>query len=148
MRFFGPALRRWVPERFRGIYDHFLEGTLLSLRARRLPLLLGQTILVWVLESVRFYCVLLAFPERITLGLPVIVFIALASSLLTTLPITPAGRGAVEAMFVWVLPLFLPDMDPTPARTIGFALGTLDTAINYWSIVVLGGIAFLVSKKK
>ncbi len=148
MRFFGPALRRWVPERFRGLYDHFLEGTLLSFRRHNFLLLLGQTMLVWGLESVRFYCVLRSFPERISLGLPVVVFIALAASLLTTLPITPAGRGAVELMFAWIVPLFLPLVLETRASDIGFALGILDSTINYWSIVVLGLVVFLVSKKK
>lgn len=147
LRFFGAPLRRLVPGRFRGIYDHFLEGTLLSFRRRGLPLLLGQTVLVWVLESLRFYCVLLAFPASVPLGLPVVVFVALASSLLTTLPISPAGLGAVEAMFAWVVPLFLA-MGAEQARTIGLALGMLDRTINYWSILILGFIAFLGSKKK
>jgi uncharacterized protein (TIRG00374 family) len=108
MRFFGPALRRLVPARFQGLYDRFLEGTLLSFRWKSLPQLLVLTLVVWLLESLRFYLVLLSLPQHISLGLPVVVFIALASSLLTTLPLTPAGLGAVEAMFVWILPLFLP----------------------------------------
>jgi hypothetical protein len=91
--------------------------------------------------------VLRAFPERVDLSIPVVVFIALASSLLTTLPITPAGRGAVELMFAWIVPLFLPGVQDK-ARDIGFALGILDSTINYWSIVVLGLIAFILSKKK
>lgn len=148
LRFFGPTLRRLVPARFRSLYDRFLEGTLLSFRWKNLPLLLGQTTAVWVLESVRFYCVLRAFPERVDLALPVVVFIALASSLLTTLPITPAGRGAVELMFAWIVPLFLSGIATAQARDIGFALGILDSTINYWSIVVLGLIAFILSKKK
>ena len=147
LRFFGPALRRLVPARFHGIYDRFIEGTLLSFRRRRLVLLLGQTVLVWVLESLRFYCVLLAFPESVPLGLPVVVFIALAGSLLTTLPISPAGLGAVEAMFAWVVPLFL-SMGAEQARAVGLALGMLDRTINYWSILLLGFLVFLLSRKK
>lgn len=147
LRFFGAPLRRLVPARFRGIYDHFLEGTLLSFRWQGLPLLLGQTVLVWVLESVRFYCVLRAFPVEVPLGIPVVVFIALASSLLTTLPISPAGLGAVEGMFGWVVPLFLA-MGEDQARAVGFSLGMLDRTINYWSILILGFIVFLISKKK
>lgn len=148
LRLFGTTLRRWVPARFHGLYDRFLEGTLLSFRRHNLPLLLGQTLLVWVLESVRFYCVLRAFPEQVALGIPVVIFVALASSLLTTLPITPAGRGAVEAMFGWVVPLFLPGILEAQARDIGFALGILDSTINYWSILILGFVVFLISKKK
>jgi uncharacterized membrane protein YbhN (UPF0104 family) len=147
LRFFGPTIRRGVPMRFRGLYDHFLEGTLLSFRRHNLPLLLGQTALVWVLESLRFYCVLLSLPQQVPVGLPVIVFIALASSLLTTLPITPAGLGAVEAMFVWILPLFLPANTVDPVNLAG-AVAMLDRTISYWSIIMLGFIAFLFSKKK
>jgi uncharacterized protein (TIRG00374 family) len=146
MRFFGPTLRRLVPARFRGLYDRFLEGTLLSFRWKTLPLLLGLTLAVWLLESLRFYFVLLSLPQHISLGLPVVVFIALASSLLTTLPITPAGLGPVEAMFIWILPLFLPAGTADPAN-LAFAVAMLDRGINFWSILAIGLIAFLLSKK-
>lgn len=147
LRFFGPALRRWIPTRFQDLYDHFLEGTLLSFRRRNLLLVLMQTLSVWVLESVRFYCVLLSLGEDVQVGLPVIVFMALASSLLTTLPITPAGLGPVEAMFVWVLPLFLPAGTADP-QNLAAAVAVLDRLISYWSILVLGFVLFLFSKKK
>lgn len=146
MRFFGPTLRRLVPARFQGLYDRFLEGTLLSFRWKTLPLLLGLTLVVWLLESLRFYLVLLSLPQHISLGLPVVIFIALASSLLTTLPITPAGLGAVEAMFVWILPLFLPAGTADP-KNLAAAVAMLDRGINFWSILFFGFIAFLLSKK-
>ncbi|MBN1484533.1 MAG: flippase-like domain-containing protein [Chloroflexia bacterium] len=147
LRFFGPTLRRWVPERFRDIYDRFLAGTLLSLGRRHLPLILLQSLAVWVLESLRFYFVVRSLPQDLPLGLPVIVFMALVSSLLTTLPLTPAGLGAVEAAFTGFLPFFLSDtvLDP---QNLALAVALLDRLINYWSIVLLGGVLFLVSKKK
>ncbi|MGC8874486.1 MAG: lysylphosphatidylglycerol synthase transmembrane domain-containing protein [Chloroflexia bacterium] len=155
MRFLGPALRRYVPRRFQDLYERFLEGTLLSFRRTTLPLVLAQTLLIWVLESARFYLVfqsvVLSLPVKVSMGVPVVVFVALASSLLTTLPITPAGLGAVEAMFGWILPLFLPaalltaGMEP---QSLAFAVGLLDRVINYWSILVLGFIVFCFSKKR
>ncbi len=155
MRFLGPTLRRYVPKRFQGLYDRFLEGTLLSFRRRTFPLLLVQTMLVWVLESLRFYLVfqsiIVTLSVRVSVGMPVVVFVALASSLLTTLPITPAGLGAVEAMFGWILPLFLPaallaaGMEP---QSLAFAVGLLDRVINYWSILFLGFVLFCFSKKR
>jgi uncharacterized protein (TIRG00374 family) len=128
MRFFGPALRRLVPKRFKGLYDRFLEGTLLSFRWRTLPLLLALTLAIWLLESARFYFVLRSLPQQLDLGIPVVIFIALASSLLTTLPITPAGLGAVEAMFIWILPLFLPAIlvDRTLERALQAATPLLE----------------------
>ncbi len=149
LRFFGPTMRRWVPSRFQGLYDRFLEGTLLSFRGRTLPLLLGQTLSIWILESLRFYFVLHSLPQNLSLSFPVVVFIALASSLLTTLPISPAGLGAVEWMFVWILPIFLSKTMSglvDPANLAG-AVAMLDRIINYWSILILGFVVFLVSKK-
>lgn len=146
LRFFGPVLRRLVPHRFRGLYDRFLEGTLLSFRWRTLPLLLALTLAVWLLESARFYFVLRSLPQQLNLGIPVVIFIALASSLLTTLPITPAGLGAVEAMFIWILPLFLPAGTADPSN-LAAAVAMLDRGINFWSILFFGFIAFLLSKK-
>jgi uncharacterized protein (TIRG00374 family) len=146
MRFFGPALRRLVPARFRGLYDRFLEGTLLSFRWRSLPQLLGLTLAIWLLESARFYLVLRSLPQQLDLGIPVVIFIALASSLLTTLPITPAGLGAVEAMFIWILPLFLPAGTADPSN-LAAAVAMLDRGINFWSILFFGFIAFLLSNK-
>ncbi len=146
LRFFGPTVRRWVPGRFHDLYDRFLEGTLLSFRRKSLPLLLGQTLVIWLLESVRFYFVLRSLPQQISLAFPVVVFIALASSLLTTLPLTPAGLGAVEPMFIWILPLFLPAGTVDP-KNLAAAVGLLDRSINYLSILIFGLVAFLISKK-
>jgi uncharacterized protein (TIRG00374 family) len=76
------------------------------------------------------------------LGLSAIVFVALASSLLTAMPLTPAGLGVVEGTITAVLTLF-----KVPA-SLGGAVTILDRLINFWSIVVFGFILYLVSKRK
>jgi uncharacterized membrane protein YbhN (UPF0104 family) len=50
-------------------------------------------------------------------------------------------------MFAWVVPLFL-SLGTDQARAIGLSLGMLDRTINYWSILLLGFLLFLFSKKK
>ena len=77
-----------------------------------------------------------------TLSLSAIIFVALASSLLTALPITPAGLGVVEGTITVVLTLFGID------KNLGIAVTLLDRLINFWSIVVGGFILYLVSKRK
>ena len=143
MRFLSPLIRRAVPRRLHRVYTLFEEGTLGSLRPSALPLLLLLTALIWVGESLRLFFVIEAM-GGLSLGLPAIMFVALTSSLLTTVPATPGGLGLVEGGIIGVLisPLF-----GVATATAG-AAALLDRVINYWSIVVFGLILFLISKRK
>ncbi len=143
MRYLSPLIRRLVPQRFQSLYEHFEAGTLGSLQPRSLPLLLPLTMVIWFGESLRLFFVIEAL-SGIHLGLPRIMFIALTSSLLTTVPATPGGLGLVESGIIGVLtsPLF------AVPRALAGAVGVLDRVINYWSIVVFGLILYLVSKRK
>ena len=143
MRYLSPFIRRLVPSRLQGMYAHFEEGTLGSLRPRTMPLLFVLTALVWLAESMRLYFVIEAM-GGLHLGLPAIIFVALSSSLLTTIPATPGGLGLVEGGIIGILisPLF------AVTKTMAGAVALLDRVINYWSVVVFGLILFLVSKRK
>lgn len=143
MRYLSPLIRRVVPARLDRVYSHFEAGTLLSLQPRVLPLLLPLSALIWLGESLRLFFVIEAV-GGLNLGLAPIVFIALTSSLLTTVPATPGGLGIVEGGIVGVLtlPLFAVGI------TMAGAVMILDRVINYWSVVVFGFILYLVSKRK
>lgn len=143
MRYLSPYIRRFVPQRLHRVYAGFEEGTLGSLKPRSLPLLFGLTALVWMGESLRLFLVIEAM-GGLHLGFPAIIFVALASSLLTTIPATPGGLGLVEGGIIGVLssPLF------AVAPVMATAVALLDRVINYWSIVIFGFILFLVSKRK
>ncbi len=143
MRYLSPYIRRLVPGRLHRVYGGFEAGTLGSLKPRSLPVLFGLTALVWMGESLRLFLVIEAM-GGLHLGLPAIIFVALASSLLTTIPATPGGLGLVETGIIGVLisPLF------SVAPVMATAVALLDRVINYWSIVVFGFILFLVSKRK
>ena len=88
----GPRLGRYFPAEVRRIGRLFREGVLHSFRA--LPVAGPMTLLVWFLETSRLFLVLFA----LGLYLPPsqVIFVAVASSLLTTVPLTPAGFGFVE----------------------------------------------------
>ncbi len=143
MRYLSPFIRRLVPARLAPLYGHFEEGTLGSLRPAALPGLLLLTASIWTAESLRLFLVIEAM-GGFHLALPAIMFVALTSSLLTTIPATPGGLGLVEGGIIGILisPLF------GVAKVAATAAAFLDRLINFWSIVVFGLILFLVSKRK
>ncbi len=143
MRWLGPVVRRFIPGRAQPFYSRFEHAALSSFSPAVLPRLITFTAGIWLLEGFRLFFVIEAFgPEVATLSLSAIVFVALASSLLTALPITPAGLGVVEGTITVVLTLFGID------KNLGIAVTLLDRLINFWSIVAGGFVLYLVSKRK
>jgi uncharacterized protein (TIRG00374 family) len=65
----------------------------------------------------------------------------LAASLLTAIPLTPAGLGAVEVSIVFILSIIGID------ATLGTSLALLDRLISYWSMLVTGSIAYMLSDR-
>ena len=78
----------------------------------------------------------------VSLGLSGAVFVALIGSLLTAVPLSPAGLGIVEAGIVGVLTVAygVPLAEAT-------AIALLDRVISVFSIIVLGTIGYLASSK-
>lgn len=143
MRFLSPYIRRVVPNRLVPIYSSFEAGTLGALRARSLPLLFLLTSLVWLCESLRLFLVIEAV-GGLGLSIPAVIFVALMSSLLTTIPATPGGLGVVESAIIVVLRSSIFGI----SSALASAVALLDRVINYWSIVIFGFILYLVSKRK
>ena len=125
------------------LYDRFEEGVFGAIGWRALPRLLLLTGLIWGTESLRLWLVVqaLAFPD-VSLGLSGAVFVALIGSLLTAVPLSPAGLGIVEAGMVGILTLVygVPLAEAT-------AIALLDRVISVFSIIVLGSIVYVLSPK-
>ncbi len=132
-----------LPSRIVEFYDRFEEGVFGAIGVRRLPPLAFVTGLIWLTESLRLWLVVqgLDFPG-VRLGLSGAVFVALIGSLLTAVPLSPAGLGVVEAGVVTVLTLAYGV--PLPEAT---AIALLDRVISVFSVIVLGSIAYLASSK-
>lgn len=145
LRNFGRSLmtRLPLPHRVVELYDRFEEGVFGAIATRRLPLLVLVTVFIWATESLRLYFVVQAlhFPD-VELGLSGVVFVALIGSLLTAVPLSPAGLGIVEAGVVGVLTAAYGV--PLPEAT---AIALLDRVISVFSVIAIGSIAYLVSKK-
>jgi uncharacterized protein (TIRG00374 family) len=146
MRRLRPLIERVLPARLHAQYGRFEQGTLNSFRG--IPALVALTGVAWAGEVARLYLVTLS------LGLggiaqSVIVFVALAAALMTTLPLTPAGLGFAEGAIVGVLLLaaragLAPGVDEHAAASIAL----LDRGISYWSLIVIGLIVYPLSRRK
>lgn len=131
--YIGPRAGRFFPAEVRRIGRLFREGVLHSFRA--LPEAGPETVVIWLAEAGRLAFVLAAL--RLELPISGVIFVAVASSLLTTVPLTPAGFGFVELAVVYVL-------------TTGFGLAThdaiavavLDRLVSVFSVIVVGGLLY------
>ena len=126
-------VQRLVPSRFVR-HDHDFHGAVFAcLRQPAVPLLVSCGI--WAADGFRLFLVARSLGADLTITLTI--FVALMSALLTTLPITPAGLGVVEAAVVVVLKLV--DVHADMASSIAI----LDRVIGYWSLIVVGLILYV-----
>jgi uncharacterized protein (TIRG00374 family) len=139
LRYFREFVTRFLPHRLADIFTRFEEGVTHSLAARTTPVLALYTVIIWAFEVGTLYLVTRAI--SLSLALPVVIFVALAASLLTSIPLTPAGLGAVELAITALLVL----VSVPPDVAVSVAL--LYRIVSYWSLIVIGAIIFLVSKK-
>jgi uncharacterized protein (TIRG00374 family) len=143
LRLAREPLAKIVPARFRDQYYHFQEGTLGSFR--RLPMLTGLTVGVWVCEALRFLFIALAL--NLIGGSPLYVlaaaiFVGLGEALLTAIPATGGGVGLVEGGMAAMIALFY--QGPNLVNLTAAAI-LLDRAISLFSILLFGSILFLVA---
>ena len=145
LRNFGRRILVRLPiprrERLVDLYDRFEEGVFGAVGVRALPGLVIVTGLIWSTEALRLYFVVqaLGFPD-VALGLSGAFFVALIGSLLTAVPLSPAGLGIVELGVVGVLTAAY-RIPLTEATTIAL----VDRTISVFSIIVLGGLFYAIS---
>ncbi|HEX8026355.1 MAG TPA: flippase-like domain-containing protein, partial [Candidatus Limnocylindrales bacterium] len=99
--------------------------------------------LAWGTEAMRLYLVVLAFGFPIHLGISGAFFVALSASLLTAVPLTPAGIGFVESGVIGLLTIVY-----GVPQTEALAITLVDRAISVLSIIILGSIAYAISGKR
>jgi len=146
MRNFGRRIiqRLPLPHRVIEFYDRFEEGVFASIGLRALPRLIVITGLIWATEAMRLYLVVQALGlPNVHLGISGAFFVALSASLLTAVPLTPAGIGFVEGGVVGLLTLVY-----NVSTTDALAITLVDRAISVLSIIVLGSIAYAISPKR
>jgi hypothetical protein len=135
MRAAGERLSRKLPTRLETAYLKFQHGTLDSFSGRGMAPEIALGVVGWVFEIGRFYFVADAMGIDISIG--IIMFAALANAMLTTIP-TPGGFGFVEGGLTGLLILF------GRSDSEAIALVAVDRTISWLSIVLFGGILFVV----
>jgi uncharacterized protein (TIRG00374 family) len=106
-----------------------------------MPVLAFLTGLIWLTEGLRLYIVVLSFGfSDVEIGLSGAMFVALIGSLLTAIPLSPAGLGFAQAGVIGVLTVVYGV--PLPEAT---AIAILDWVISVLSIIVIGAIVYVVS---
>ena len=140
----GDGVRSRLPQRIHAIFTAFQEGAVRSFR-RDLGALFGLTVLVWFCEGGRLYMVLwaLGLMGHGKIGPSAAWFLALGSSVITTLPAAPGGLGFVEA---FLIASFKALKHGTTGGTAA-AVALLDRIISYLSLVVIGFIVYICSSK-
>jgi glycosyltransferase 2 family protein len=146
MRNFGRRIitRLPLPHRVLEFYDRFEEGVFLSIGLRHLPRLVIVTGMIWATEAIRLYLVVQALGlPGVHLGISGAFFVALSASLLTAVPLTPAGIGFVEGGVVGLLTLVY-----GVSQTDALAITLVDRAISVLTIIILGSIVYAISPKR
>lgn len=146
LRNFGRRIlgRLPLPARVLELYDKFEDGVFGAVAARALPRLIVLTGFIWATEGLRLWLVVqaLGFPDA-NLGISGAFFVALIGSLLTAVPLSPAGLGLVEAGMVGIL-VAAYGLPLTEATTIAL----VDRVISVFSIILIGSIVYAISGKR
>lgn len=137
MKKFGTSIGNLLPSKLRNPYTRFQQGAMNSFG--HVPFLLIISLLIWFTEVGRLFFAIQALGMSDAITISLILFVTLANAILTTVPITPGGLGIVESGITGLLTLSL-----THSEAISVTL--LDRSISYLSIVILGGISFLIDQ--
>jgi uncharacterized protein (TIRG00374 family) len=122
------------------LYERFHEGSTGALTPRVLLPVGAITGAVWLLEGARVFFVIQALNiTGLQLGISSSVFVALAASLLTAIPLTPAGIGFVQGGIVLALGLY--GVSPEA----GTAVALTDFVLSTLSVIVIGGVFYAFS---
>ena len=132
----GSRIANILPNRLRGAMLSFKAGAIGSFD--RLPLIAVLGLLGWLMEVLRLWLVVESLD--ISMGLSLLVLVAVGNSLLSTIP-TPGGVGAVEPGMSALLLIGV-------NRPEAAAITLCDRAITYLSVLVIGGLIFFVRQSR
>ena len=135
MGFFRSRLSRDLPGPLQEAYQRFNQGTMGSFRRLHLVTLMG--LLGWLAEMGRLFFVAEALD--LPLSVPLVIFVTLANAMLTLVPFTPGGLGAVELGVTGLLML----SDNIDTQTVAFSVVALDRSISWLSVIAVGASVFI-----
>jgi len=133
-------IKKMLPENIKRIFHLFERGVSKSLRLKDVPLVGFYSFMQWFTQIIVVYFIALAINLKISFSL--VMFITLASALVTAIPLTPAGLGLSELTIAGILVMF--DIE----KTMAISAALLIRVITYGCLLVVGGIVYALSSKK
>ena len=124
----------FLPAKFETAIREFEHGLSKSIGFKELPALGSLTLIGWISDILRLYFVTLAL--GLTVPLHLIIFIGLLASLLSSIPLTPSGLGAVEFAVAGVL-VFM-----GYGVNVSASVAILDRLISYVSFLIIGSVVY------
>ena len=131
------SLPHWVPEKVRPMIQAFNSG--MWPRAGELPAILGLSAVVWGLETLWLFFLLVGFDQ--VLNGSEILFLTMVPLLASAFPLTPSGAGVVEVTLYNCL------------RIVGLSgplagsITVLNRFIDYWLHIALGGVVWTMRRR-
>lgn len=140
IRFFKKYITNKLSRRLKSIYNNFERGISTCLHSKNLHKIIFYSFLRWLITILPIYVLILAI--NLDVSFFVVVFIVLASSLASLVPITPAGLGVGEVTITGILIMFGIE------KNLAMSASILIRVFGYWYVLIMGGIFFIFSKKK
>ncbi len=131
-------IQRRLPKGVNEQYGRLHDGVFACLRQPWV--FIGIGLMIWAAEGVRLWLVAKALGADLSPATAL--FVALMGSLLTTLPITPAGLGVVEVATIKVLDLV------GVSTAMAGSIAVMDRLIGYWSVIAVGLVLYLLRMRR
>ena len=133
---FKKKLPGWIPEKVQQMIQAFHTG--MWPRPKELLPIAALTIIIWGLETLWIFCLVLAF--NLQIGPAEAIFLTMIPLLASAFPLTPAGAGVVEITLYSCLRVV------GVASPIAGSLTVVNRFIDYWLHIVLGVITWALRR--
>ena len=131
-------LFRLFSEKYRIIIENFHQGVTPTFKLKIVTPLVLLTTGIWFLEALRFFLVTKAVGVSVPISL--ILLTAFVAALLTSIPLTPAGLGAVEFAIISIFVVFNYDTG------MAGAIALMDRFITFWCLLIFGAVYILLKE--
>jgi uncharacterized membrane protein YbhN (UPF0104 family) len=135
----APRLERMLPAEPGRVVRLFREGVVHSFRA--LPVAGLLTILIWLAEAGHLFFVVHGL--GLDLRASGVIFVAVAASILTAVPLTPAGFGFVEIAIVVLLTQVF-----SFVQHDAVAVAVIDRIVSVFSLLIVGGVLYVREQRE
>jgi len=129
---FKKKLPGWIPDKVQQMIQAFHTG--MWPRTKELLPIAALTIIIWVLETIWIFCLVLAF--NLQINAVEAIFLTMIPLLASAFPFTPSGAGVVEITLYSCLRVV------GVATPIAGSLTVVNRFIDYWLHIALGVVVW------